>query len=70
MLDSIIKVLYDIGIICAELSAIAIIFFCVYSIIRYMYEEFNYIIVKKKCDTGWYYRYHKGFHEDLEESEK
>lgn len=70
MLNTIIEVLNDVGLICVEIAVIAIVFFFAYSILSYMYEEFNYIIVKKKCDTGWYYRYNKGFYEDLEEREK
>ena len=70
MLNTIIKVLSDVVIICVEITVIAIVFLSVYWILSYMYEELNYIIVKKKCDTGWYYRYNKGFYEDLEEREK
>ena len=70
MLNTIIEVLSEVGIICVEIAVIAIVFLSAYWILSYMYEEFNYIIVKKKCDTGWYYKYNKGFYEDLEEREK
>lgn len=57
MLDNIITILYDVGVICAEISAIAIIGLLTYQILRFIYAELNDIIIRKRCSTGHYYRY-------------